>query len=310
MRLIIFNDSKTSAEVSSPNVVRSRVGTIRQALLRECRLSERSKDELNDNFEAVADMMAKLFQSTKESIALKHNRVFLAVPDFVTTTKPSLSRPTKPLLRQAQLETFGMHYQRQSQAALSHLYGLENCFGIPIDDNTEVPDTECEEYNGRWIQSVLFVAVDGVSLTLRSMLREDGMFYADISAAELLWKHDEVEDDTAFFAWVDRELRKFVETQDVIFDLLLLSGTKSTATEFQGIIQDIMKNNHNLRSEEYLWNEQDHAFAAARGAATSARVGMCNDFDACLPNSWCPISEHCSEWVWGREEAEGGKGEL
>ena len=270
-------------------------------------MHERSSNEPDYNLGPIADMMSKLFQSTKESVALDHNKLFLAVPDFVVTTNPSVNRPIKSLLQQAHVETFGMHYQRQSQEALSHLYGLKDCFGVAIDEDTEMPDTECEEYNSKSIQSVLFVAVDGVSLTLRSMLREDGMFYADLGPAELLWKHGDIEDDTAYLAWVDRRLGEFLESQDATFDLLLLSGTKATAGHLQEILQDRLKGEHNIRSEDYLRSYQDHAFAAARGAAASARRGMCNDFEACLPNSWCRVSEHCSQWAWHWREAEDEK---
>ena len=299
-----------SMVLSYQKLLRSWVQAVRQAFLGDHRSTDCSSDDLDDILKPIVGIMMTLFRYTKESIPLEHNKIFLAVPDFVTTTTRSLSLQIQPLLREAGLESFGKHYRRQSQAALLNLYDLEDCHGIPVDENTEVPDKECEVYDGRSIQSALFAAVDGTSLTLRSLMRDDGMFYADRGAAELLWKDEEIEDEAGYFAWVDRGLRKFLETQHVAFDLLVLSGTKATASELQDIIQDVLKDNDNIRPEDYLRSEQDHAFAAARGAAALARMGMCNDFDACLPNLWCPISEHCSKWVWHRGHAEGGKREL
>ena len=177
-----------------------------------------------------------------------------------------------------------------------------------IDENTEVPDTECEKYNGRSIQSVLFVAVDGISLSLRLMPREDGMFYPDIGAAELFWKHDELQDDTAYLAWVDRKLGEFLASQDAAFDLLLLSGTEATAEQLQEILQDRLRGEHNIRPQDYLRGEQDYAFAAARGATALARRGLCNDFHSWLPRyAWCHVSEHCTPRKWHRGEAGGAQ---
>ena len=65
--------------------------------------------------------------------------------------------------------------------------------------------------------------------------------------------------------------------------MLLLSGTNVTALEIQDIIKDTFEHKDEIRPQDYLRDAQDHTFAAARNAVLFVRMGMCNDFDACVP---------------------------
>ena len=291
----IESSSNASSRYYCTDLPRSWLRKLRQTIFGNHEPVAHPSKVLAEGLMPITDMMKTLFQITNDSIPMKYNKVFLAVPEFATMSN-IFAEQIPLLLRQAGLEGFrGHRHWRQSQAVLLDLYGLDNCFGIPIDAYREIPDLECEKYNNRSIQSVLFVAVDGVSLTLRSLIREDGMFYPDLGETDQQWNNDK---DDGYFERVDRALRGFVETQKIEFDLLLLSGTNATAPELQNILTKIFEDNSKIRPEEYLRTEVEHIFAAARGAAKVARGGMCDDFDACMPNPWCPISKHCRDWAW------------
>jgi hypothetical protein len=240
-------------------------------------------------------MMRILYYKANESVPLTNNKVFLAVPDFENTTSYEITRPVRPLLQSAGLD--GFSYQRQSQLSLLHLYNLENCFDIWLDLLTEVPDEECEKYLGRRIQSVFSIHLDGSSLNLRSMVRDDGMFSHKLGSVQLLWIDEDVrQENITYWDWLERALHEFLHDHDVVFDLLLLSGTQATAPNFQQIIRDILKDNKKIVSQDYLRGTNDHVFAAARGAAELARVGMCTDYNACLPNCRVALGDNVKFW--------------
>ncbi|EXJ60453.1 hypothetical protein A1O7_04606 [Cladophialophora yegresii CBS 114405] len=247
----------------------------------------------------IAEMMSTLFSEANTSVPLSNNLVFLAIPDFENSTSDTSTRPIRQLVQWAGLDR--LSFQRQSQLSLLHIYNLDNCFGIWLDPVTEVPDEECEKYKGRHIQSVLSVHLDRSSVNLRSMIRDDGIFPHKPGSVKFLWADEEDARANATdwdWDWVDHALERFLHDHDLMFDLLLLSGAHVTASDFQRIIRDRFKDNEKIVAQDYLRGSKDHLFAAARGAAQLARVRLCMGDDACMPNSWCPISEHCKKWAW------------
>ena len=93
-------------------------------------------------------------------------------------------------------------------------------------------------------------------------------------------------------------LEDFLHDHDLMFDLLLLSGPHVKASNFQQMIRDRFKDNEKIAAQDYLRRLEDHLFAASRGAAQFARVRLCTGPNACMPNSWCPVSEYCKERAW------------
>ncbi|KIW75457.1 hypothetical protein Z517_10198 [Fonsecaea pedrosoi CBS 271.37] len=256
----------------------------------------------------IAEMMSTLFSEANKSVPLSNNLVFLAIPDFENSTSDTFTRPIRQLVQLAGLDC--LRFQRQSQLSLLHLYDLDNCFGIWLDLVTEVPDEECEKYKGRHIQSVLSVHLDRSSLNLRSMIRDDGIFLHTPGSVKVLWADEDAKANTTDWDWVGRALEDFLHDHDLMFDLLLLSGAQVTDSNFQQIIRDRFKDNEKIVPQDYLRVSKDHLFAAARGAAELARVSLCTGDDACMPNSWCPISEHCRKWAWHSDDDAPRKTEL
>jgi len=139
----------------------------------------------------IAEMMKILYEKANTSVPLIHNKVYLGIPDVENTTSLDGSRLIRPLLDSAGLDY--LRYRRQSQLSILHLYGLDNCFGIWLDEFTEVPNEECEKYWGRLIRSVLFIHLDESSLNLRFLIREDGLFPDYLGSPRLLWVDEGVD---------------------------------------------------------------------------------------------------------------------
>jgi hypothetical protein len=52
---------------------------------------------------------------------------------------------------------------------------------IQIDNRTSISDTECEEYNGRQIDTVMSINYGAENLGLMLLPREDGWFMPDLA---------------------------------------------------------------------------------------------------------------------------------
>lgn len=266
-----------------------------------------SYEPLDDSLIPIVDMMKTLYYEANKSVPLSNNNVFLAVPDLEYAINYETSQHIEPLLQVAGLN--GLFYSRQSQLSLLHLYNLENCFDIWLDEFTRVPDEECEEYHDRNIQSVFSIHLDKSSLILRSMIRDDGLFPYEAGSVQYFWADEDVrQDNLIYWDWLEHALREFLHDRDVVYDLLLLSGTQATALDFQQIMQNVLKDHEKIVSRDYLRRPIDHTYAAARGAAQLARVYLCSS--SCMPASWCPTSEHCKKWAWHRDDEGAKKIEL
>ena len=166
------NAKKPSSETSIAPPFLRRLRSWYQARLQH--RAETSPQATYEELIPIAEMMSTLFSEANKSVPLSNKLVFLAIPDFKNSTSDAFTPPTRQLLQLAGLDLIS--FQRQSQLSLFHIYNLENCFGIPVDLVTEIPDEECEKYKGRHIQSVLSVHLDRSSLNLRSIIRDDGFF--------------------------------------------------------------------------------------------------------------------------------------
>jgi hypothetical protein len=305
-------------EVSAPNAkVPSSETSIAPPFLQRLRLwyqarlqhrAETSPQATYEELIPIAEMMSTLFPEANKSVPLSNNLVFLAIPDFENSTSDTFTRPIRQLLQLAGLDR--LSFQRQSQLSLLHIYNLDNCFGIWLDPVTEVPDEECEKYKGRHIQSVLSIHLDRSSLNLRSMIRDDGIFPHMPGSVKFFWADEDTKANTTDWDWVGHAIERFLHDHDLMFDLLLLSGAHVKASNFQQIIRDRFKDNEKIVAQDYLRRSKDHLFAASRGAAQLARVRLCMGDDACMPNSWCPISEHCKKWAWYSDDHAVRKTEL
>ncbi|KIW24840.1 uncharacterized protein PV07_10529 [Cladophialophora immunda] len=264
-------------------------------------------ESLDDSLIPIVEMMRKLYHEANQSVPLTNNNVFLAVPDLQYAMTYETSRHIEPLLQAAGLN--GLFYLRQSQLSLLHLYNLDNCYDIWLDEVTWVPDEECEEYHDRNIQSVFSIHLDESSLTLRSMIRDDGLFPYEPGDVQYFWADEGVgQDKLAYWDWLEHSLRGFLHDRDVAYDLLLLSGTQATALDFQQIIQSVLKDHKKIVPRDYLRRPIDHTYAAARGAAQLARVYLCSS--SCMSAPWCPTSKHCKKWARHRDDEGAKKIEL
>ncbi|KAK5188877.1 hypothetical protein LTR72_010986 [Exophiala xenobiotica] len=299
-------DLENNCETSIAPPFLQRLRSWYQARLRH--RAETSPQATYEELIPIAEMMSTIFSEANKSVPLSNNLVFLAIPDFENSTSDTFTRPIRQLLQLAGLDR--LSFQRQSQLSLLHIYDLDNCFGIWLDPVTEVPDEECEKYKGRHIQSVLSVHLDRCSLNLRSMIRDDGIFPHMPGSVKFLWADEDAKANTTDWDWEGHALEDFLHDHDLIFDLLLLSGAHVKASNFQQIIRDRFKDNERIVAQDYLRGSKDHLFAASRGAAQLARVRLCMGDDACMPNSWCPISEHCKKWAWYSDDHALRKTEL
>ncbi|KAJ9657133.1 hypothetical protein H2198_004491 [Neophaeococcomyces mojaviensis] len=223
-------------------------------------------------------MVRTLWQKVDASIQLQHKKVFVSVPDFAVTND-SLAQQIRPLLEAAGLQA--VRFWPLCKTSLMYLYNLEDC----VDEGPA-----CENYRGRPTDSVLSIHLDQWSMSLRSMIREDGMFYPGLGNTKLIWREAGTK--------LDDEIKKFTNTT---VDLVLLSGPE--ASQLYKIVEQLFKDNANIVPEDYVRSAEDHTFAAARGAARLARDGMCNDFTVCIPNAWCPVSNHC-KWAFYGQQSE------
>jgi hypothetical protein len=199
-------------------------------------------------------------------------------------------RIIRPLLRQAGLEL--LRISRQSLLSLSGLYGLEDCYDIYVDPYRSTPDLECEKYSGRPIHTVLSLHIDDISLCLRSMVRDDGMFYWRPGSFTCSWAEDNTEQGMTDWTWVRAMLGSFLHKQNATYDLLLLSGPSTIAEGFQQIIREQFKDNAKIVPTDYLRSPEDHIMAASRVSARRARMLLC-DPSGCVLSYWCPVSECC-----------------
>lgn len=232
----------------------------------------------------LVDMIRALWQDVNATIHLDHKKVRLSIPDTVIAKQSSQDQLVE-ILSLAGLESLGQW--PLSKSSVLGLYNIEDCY----DD---APASGCENYHGRPIRTILSIHLDQRSMSLRSMIREDGVFYRDAGATKLTWKTADTN--------LDDQIRQFVTTSHGLGldpDLVSLSGPE--ASHIYQLVQDIFQNNTKIVPEDYTRSAEDHTYAAARGAARLARVGMCNGWRACLQNSWCLISEHCDWAFFGQE---------
>ncbi|KAF2420214.1 hypothetical protein EJ08DRAFT_683428 [Tothia fuscella] len=66
-------------------------------------------------------------------------------------------------------------------------------------------------------------------------------------------------------------------------DQVVVIGERAPEPEFLRALQDI----HGAMPRVHSTSKSDHVFAAARGAAAQARLGMVDGFNGCIPNGWC-----------------------
>lgn len=109
--------------------------------------------------EPTADMMRALFGTASTIYHLKHQNAFLSVPDYVLTSSSALGQ-LDPLLSHAGLSGFRGRRRDNARAALLALYQLQHCYGIYVNLTHEIPDLECEKYNGRPVHTFLSIQLE------------------------------------------------------------------------------------------------------------------------------------------------------
>lgn len=257
-------------------------------------------------------MVRALFTTTSTIHHLKHRVTFLSVPDFVLAS-PSARIHIDPLLSHAGIAGFQSRRWDQDRAALLGLYQLQHCYGIDVNETHQMPDLECEKYNGRPIHTSLSVQLEENYFGLRQMYRDDGLILTSENSTEshfdrgtnsIISAHDPDE----YWNFIKSRISHSSRFNDDHIDLLILHGTQVTRPDFLYLVREVFANNDKIKEEEYLRSAEEHAYAAAVGVAQLAKVGMWTDFEHCIPRYGCPVSEHTpEEFRWHRAD---DKGEL
>jgi hypothetical protein len=164
---------------------------------------------------------------------------------------------------------------------------------IQIDNRTSISDTECEEYNGRQIDTVMSINYGAENLGLMLLPREDGWFMPDLATvldqlnmgANPSLKLGQPE---AYWSAVTDTIDAFCQSSKTPIDPLLLTGDHVMEAQFLAVIERVFHSNTRIRKEEYQRQPADHVFAASRAAAKKARYGMMTNCDACIWQEACP----------------------
>ncbi|EXJ54993.1 uncharacterized protein A1O5_12732 [Cladophialophora psammophila CBS 110553] len=223
-------------------------------------------------------MIRALFAVASTIHHLQHRTAFLAIPNFVINSTYAVSL-IDPLLSGAGLHGFQSRRRDESRAALLGLYQLQHCYRIHVNETHQIPDIECEKYNGRLIHSFLSIQLDASYFGLQQMYRNDGLIAISENMTEDHFDRGtnslNAQDPDHYWSWVkDPHSRGF-------------------------------RHNDKIKAEEYLRTAEEHAYAASKGAAQIAKTGMWTNFEHCIPRYGCPLSEHAPpEFQWRQAEQE------
>ncbi|KAK5373400.1 hypothetical protein LTR20_003940 [Exophiala xenobiotica] len=222
-------------------------------------------------------MIRALFAVASTIHHLQHRTAFLAVPNFVIESTYAVSL-IDPLLSGAGLHGFQSRRRDESRAALIGLYQLQHCYGIHVNETHQIPDIECEKYNGRLIHSFLSIQLDASYFGLHQMYRNDGLIAISENMTEDYFDRGtnslNAQDPDHYWSWVKDRVSHFSRHGAEPIDLLILHGTGVTRPNFLQLVREVFAHNDKIKAEEYLRTAEEHAYAASKGAAQIAKTDM------------------------------------
>ena len=179
-----------------------------------------------------------------------------------------------------------------SRAALEY-YGIRDCF----DD---IPDDYCYGSSEEKINTVLAITYSGASLGVTSLTRWLGSLYPNRVSENFDHGAESVlRAGNPHQYWKD--VKSFIEEgiENEKIDYLMMLGSHAMDPDLLRVIKEVFEARGNMkpwmRYLAQLRDPDEHLFAAARGAAETARVGMVNGFDACWVPDVCEQSDGNSE---------------
>jgi hypothetical protein len=146
----------------------------------------------------------------------------------------------------------------------------------------EIPDLECEKYNGRPIHTLLSLQLESDYFGLCQMNRDDGEFIFSDNQTEVHFGRGtnsmkNVQSPDGYWNWIKDRVSHYSQYKGDPIDLLLLHGTEVTRPDFLNLIREIFAHNDKIREEDYLRSAEEHAYAASKGAAEYAKLAMGDD---------------------------------
>jgi hypothetical protein len=247
----------------------------------------------NDEAEikAIAGLIRQLKSQSEALIGMPINYTMLSLPSFFN----SLTRTDTAQFVEAQRRTgigrLRNYLALNAASAIQFFYDINTCKDAP-DPNW--CDEEFVYVIISYEKAALTMSLNSATTTMPDMGR--WKTFVDLGANCDLRR----EAPEKYWESVRSNLEKFVGSEALkSLSGLYLHGESATDPEFLKVLREVFGSNDALKEEDYIKAPREHLFAAANGAAKSARVGMETGYMSCI------IPEHCPR---PRDEVVNGDG--
>ena len=230
---------------------------------------------------AVAEMISQLKDKAESSLNFEIDKVILSFPTYLVNARDQYIGHFRAACQLAGVQEFG----RSGIAARSvvQLYGIRGD-GSDEEASGERPGPE--------VNNVLFISYSSAGLEPSLLTGEFGVLFPNEAFPERLdlGANSALRKTNAFLYWKDVRgtIRRIIEplTPDQI-ERLVLIGDRATDPEFLQVLAKVFEFNSMVKPKTYQMSPDEHLFAAARGAAAIARVGLSTNWKACIPSDAC-----------------------
>ena len=219
----------------------------------------------------IADMISLLKHEAKKRQLIPEDYIVFTRPDSINIQN-NLLQYLRVAVHKGGLQDFGARFNRA--ASMGALYGMGK-----FDTGDPGVYFECED------NPFLVLHYSNSSLTT-TIVKDEGMpamvkDYLNLGADSRLLK------SAPDYYWqnVKSTIKGFIHEQHREFGELVIFGSRAKDSKFLQVVQNVVEEGP-IKIKIQATDEQ--VFAAARGAARSARMGLIDGWNACLPNDWCP----------------------
>lgn len=241
---------------------------------------------------AITTMLKELKAAVEEYQPMAYPFVVLSVPDIIDNSASDSYYERFQLSATQSGLSFLTPLKSASISALNYHY-IEDCYSDIADDDHCNPD----------IKVVLTISYSDVALEATILTRWHGALLISDSTFEVaLGANVDMRNDDPPRYWdaFIADLSKLIG--ELPIDKLILLG--SQYEDDQGLhsaVNDVLKERGRNESMDVLMKSTDGKvmgsglWFGSRGAAVIARRGMWHGFNACMPNSWCEVSDYHDE---------------
>ncbi|MCJ1472718.1 hypothetical protein MMC13_001367 [Lambiella insularis] len=230
---------------------------------------------------AVAGMIRQLKDTTEANLGIDVTKVILSYPTYLVKVNNEFIGNFR-----AACQLVGVQEFRASAIAslrVVELYGIR-ATGSDEEANGERPGPEVENalvisYSDAGLEGSLLTGEAGVLFPHQA---ESERF--DLGAGSGL----RTTNASAYWGALEEYVRKSISplAPNQVARLVLL-GDRATDPMFLRSLARLFTSNSLTKTEAYEWPAEEHLFAAARGAAAVARVGLQSNWEYCIPLDYC-----------------------